>query len=86
MYKLKENVNPTMPCTRTGSAALLVPRSAVPPTGDGSVRRMTGKARTTSICWKAVDCPLGKAEGHLAGFSAKVEHESGQDEGYGKAL
>ncbi len=52
----------------------------------GSVRRMTGKARTTSICWKAVDCPLGKAEGHLAGFQAKVEHESGQDEGYGKAL
>ena len=54
--------------------------------GDGSVRRMTGKARTTSICSKAVDCPLGKAEGPLAGFPARVEHESGQDEGYGKAL
>ena len=54
--------------------------------GVGSVRRMTGKARTTSICWKAVDCPLGKAEGPLAGFPARVEHESGQDEGYGKAL
>ena len=51
-----------------------------------SVRSMTGKARTTSICWKAVDCPLGKAEGPLAGFPARVEHESGQDEGYGKAL
>jgi hypothetical protein len=54
--------------------------------GVGSVRRMTGKARTNSICSKAVDCPLGKAEGHLAGFPAILGHESGQNEGYGKAL
>ena len=56
------------------------------PAGMASVRRMTGKARTNSIFSKAVDCPLGKAEGHLAGFPAILEHESGQDEGYGKAL
>ena len=56
------------------------------PASDLGVRRMTGKARTTSIFWKAVDCPLGKAEGHLAGFPAILGHESGQDEGYGKAL
>jgi hypothetical protein len=54
--------------------------------GVGSVRRMTGKARTNSICLNAVDCPLGKAEGHLAGFPAILGHESGQDERYGKAL
>jgi len=42
-----------------------------------SVRRMTGKARTTSICSKAVDCPLGKAYGDLTGYPAKLEHESG---------
>lgn len=40
---------------------------------------MTGNARTTSISSKALDCPLGKAEGHLAVFTAKLEHESGAE-------
>jgi hypothetical protein len=42
-----------------------------------SVRRMTGKARTTSIGSQIVDCLLGKAYGHLAGFPAILENESG---------
>jgi hypothetical protein len=43
----------------------------------GSVRRMTGRATTTSICSKAVDRHLGKAYGDLTGYPAKMEHESG---------
>jgi hypothetical protein len=42
-----------------------------------TVRRMTGKARTTSIGSQIVDCLLGKAYGHLAGFPAILENESG---------